>query len=361
MQRYPSTRYFFSGSLTDTAELQTDVINRLRRSPPKLVVFDNTSSTLTGLSSMDGIPNDVRLYKISRWILDRYRPLLTTHDHTIYARRDLPPLSKVGLHLAERPATRGVPFLTQPCTWGYAPTFLSSAVLPPQGAKPVAVRVGGVQHPQASLLGWAGDQHAGEPAVKVIAALGGKIVGSATTGVERPDLPAGGWPAGFARAGFRIQIPAPIRNSKQLSVFGVARDGSVSQLPSERSGARKGIVRIGGRDVRLDPGAVAGHVDLILGAPSRQIALPPDARWSDFHWLEIDAGSNGFQKSSFALFDRQGRPSAGREISFQTLARSPHRYVVPVGSCPQWHGYRSRRLFLAVAPQQDIAGVRLIR
>ena len=33
---------------------------------------------------------------------------------------------------------------------------------------------------------------------------------------------------------------------------------------------------------------------------------------------------------------------------------------VQVGSCSQWHGYRSRELFLRTDPSQQIGGVRLL-
>lgn len=126
IDRDPSTRWF-TAALTLTEETQQDQVRRLMRAPPKLVVFDATS--VGGLSNWDGIPTMVRDYEVSRWILDRYRPLMATRSHTIYARRDQPTPAQKGLELSEKPRTRGVEFQSQRCDWGKAPSFLSESVL----------------------------------------------------------------------------------------------------------------------------------------------------------------------------------------------------------------------------------------
>ncbi len=360
MDRDPSTRYFHV-SLAISEELQRDLIDRLRRARPKLIVFDDTDSRLFGLSNWDGIPNMVRNYLVSRWILDRYRPLLTSHGHTFYARPGTPPPSRLGLDLTQMPVTGGVPFMTQQCSWGYAPSFLSGAALPPSGARGVAVRTSGVSNPKVTLTGWAADTKASAPAREVIAVAGGKIVGRTVTRIERPDLPASGLPLGFVRSGFRLQVPVAALRGRQVHLYGVAADGSVGELPAGATPPPSGSARVGERTVRLDPAAVTGHFDTTLGPPTVQLNPPHGSRWSDYRWLEIDAPKTGFQQGFFSVFDRPSRPAAGREIAFQTLARSPDRYVVPVGSCAQWHGYGGSPLYLAVSPDQDISGVRLIR
>ena len=237
LDRDPSTRWF-SADLTLTAELQQDQIRLLRKARPKLVVFDSTK--LIGLANWDGIPTMVRDYEISQWILDHYRPLLTTHRHTIYARRDLPPPSTTGLDPEQAPKTRGIEFQTQRCDWGKAPNFLSGPGAPPPDAHIVDLRV------------------------------------------ER-------------------------QASNQL---------------------------------RIEP--------------------PAGSRWSDFRWLQLDAGSAGFVDADLVLHDRPASPGPQHEIAFETIDRSPHRYAVAVGSCAQWHGYRGP-LYLQSDPAQDISTVRLIR
>jgi hypothetical protein len=362
IDRSPSTRYFLTAGLADTAELQSDLVDRLRQARPKLIAYDAYLASTAGLSSFDGVPTPVRSYLVSRWILDHYRPLLTSHGHSFYLRRDLPVKPPRALHLAEKPTTRGVPFLSQPCTWGYAPNFLSGPGEPPADAPAIAARVGRVEHRRAILAGWAGDQSAQMPATKVIATLNGRVIGRTTPRFQRPDLPAGGYPQGFLDSGFRLSIPAAaLQTPDKLHIYAVGPDGAVGELPTGTSAPGRGTVRLLGRTTRLQPQVVVGHIDVALRGPAIQIGLPPGSGWSDYRWLEIDAGKKGFDTGTFALFDHQERMSPSREISFLTLPRSPHRYVIPVSSCAQWHGYRSRRLFLVSAPHQDIAGVRLIR
>ena len=118
---------------------------------------------------------------------------------------------------------------------------------------------------------------------------------------------------------------------------------------------------IDGRVTKLVPNAVWGQINSTTHEKALQIVRPPGSRWTDYRWLEVDAGPSGFRKGTFTVYDRQTRPSMGREITFQTLDDSPGRYIVPVGSCAQWHGYGGRRLFINHDTPQDISAVRLIR
>ncbi|MEK6252738.1 MAG: hypothetical protein AABM43_12575 [Actinomycetota bacterium] len=357
MDRDPSTRYFHV-SLAYPAELQADLIDRLKQARPKLIVFDNDSTPFIGLSNFDGMPTSVHLYDTSQWILDHYRPLLWTHGFTIYARPDQPPVSQLDLHLADKPVTRNVAFSVQPCTWGYAPNFLSGAAEPPPGATAVGARA----HPapdQIAIVGWAGDPEAKLPVREVIATVDGRIVGRAKPKLDRPDLVAFGLPKGFQRAGFQMQVP--VVPGDTLRIFGVSRDGELTQIVRQGGHPAKGTIRVGGRDVRLEPNAVYGQINSTTKAQALQIQLRPGSDWTDYRWLEVDADAHGFRTGTLTLYDRQNRPSAEREISFETLDRSPRRYVVPVGSCAQWHGYRGRWLFLNFDGRQDISAVRLIR
>jgi hypothetical protein len=357
MNRFPSIRYFHV-SLTYSTELQADVIRRLSKARPKLIVFDNDSTPFIALSNWDGIPNMVRSYAISQWILDRYRPLLWSHGITIYARRDMPPPSKVGLHLSTPPVTRGVAYSVQPCTWGDAPNFLSSPPEPSGGAQGVGAHVRAAPN-QVTLVGWAGDPKAKKPAREVIGTVDGKVVGRAKPKLNRPDLVAYGLPSGFQRAGFQMQVP--VQGGKRLRVFAVSRSGSLSEIAAKGQKPARGTVMIDGGVTKLVPNAVWGQLNSTTHDRALQIVRPPGSRWTDYRWLEVDAGPSGFRKGTFTVYDRQTRPSMGREITFQTLDGSPGRYIVPVGSCAQWHGYGGRRLFINHDTPQDISAVRLIR
>jgi hypothetical protein len=210
-----------------------------------------------------------------------------------------------------------------------------------------------------TVSGWAGDPHAKLPAREVIAVADGKVIGRVKPTIDRPDLVAFGLPQGFEHAGYRMQVLAPPKAG--VRVFGVSRSGKLTQLVSQGQHPIKGSIRLNGRAVPITPNAVWGQINEKARENTMRFRLPRGSSWTDYRWLEVDAGDAGFRHDTFTVYDRQNRPSVGREISFQTLDRSPHRYLVPIGSCAQWHAYSARSLFLNFKSDEDVAGVRLIR
>src|SRR6202011_4573857 len=80
LRRQPATRYYHV-SMAVRRSTQLDLIEELDRTRPKLVVFDTESN---GLPDWDGVPNEVRHYEISRYILHHYRPLARLHGQVFY-------------------------------------------------------------------------------------------------------------------------------------------------------------------------------------------------------------------------------------------------------------------------------------
>jgi hypothetical protein len=93
-------------------------------------------------------------------------------------------------------------------------------------------------------------------------------------------------------------------------------------------------------------------------SPPIQLTLPAGAHWTDYQWMEIDTRSK-FRGDQMLLYDVVSH-DLSRQIAFRTLETSPQRYLVRVGSCPQWHGYRGSKLVIAHGSPQDISAVRLI-
>jgi hypothetical protein len=358
MDRDASTRYFHV-AITYPAELQRDLIRRLRQDPPKLIAFDNDSHPFIGLSNFDGMATSVHLYDTSQWILDNYKPVLWTNGVTFYARRDQPPVPPAELDLSRKPATRNVAFSVQPCHWGTSPTFFNEDVLPPPDARTTDARLRSAPN-QITVVGWAGDPRAKQPASEVIATVDGRIVARDRPSLNRPDLVAFGLPEGFRRAGFQMQVP--VTEGGTLRLFAVSEDGELSQIVRQGKHPGKGTARVGDREIELTPNAVWGQINSKTRAEAVQFSLPGgESDWSDYRWLEVDAGSDGFEQGLLTVYDSQSRSAPDRDIIFETLDRSPDRYVVPVGACAQWHGYRGDRLFINLQPRQEISAVRLIR
>jgi hypothetical protein len=111
-------------------------------------------------------------------------------------------------------------------------------------------------------------------------------------------------------------------------------------------------------EVEPEPTEV-GAVDLPIRAPSAtgaMLDLPPG--FQSYDWLEIRT-RGGLVSDEFILTDDPLAP--GRAISFRALSRAGPRYLVRVGSCPQWHGYQAGPIQLLHDAPKDILAVRLLR
>jgi len=79
-----------------------------------------------------------------------------------------------------------------------------------------------------------------------------------------------------------------------------------------------------------------------------------------YGWLEVK-GRSKFKQTIFELSDRSAANlDERRTIRFRTRGGTD-TVRVQVGSCSQWHGYRSRTLYLRTDPPQPIRAVRLLR
>jgi hypothetical protein len=101
-----------------------------------------------------------------------------------------------------------------------------------------------------------------------------------------------------------------------------------------------------------DSGAVTLH-------PEGGVLHVPADLAAHFGWLQVE-GSSTFTRTLFQLSDR---PLAGvderRTIRFRTRGGTDTARI-QVGSCSQWHGYRSGTLYLSADPPQAVRAVRLL-
>jgi len=115
LDRRPASR-FFTVSMAIRPVAQRLVISDLERERPRLVIFQGPSD----MRSWDTIPNMVRHYRLSQYLLQHYHPFARI-DHTLVMMRnddETPPLA--GNHPGDF-----LRFGTEPCDWGYAPSFQS--------------------------------------------------------------------------------------------------------------------------------------------------------------------------------------------------------------------------------------------
>jgi len=368
----PRTRYYhISMAIPEAA--QKDLINQLKRDPPKLIVFNNDR---LGLPVWDGIPNMVRHYDVSQYVLDNYRPLLSTHTQILYAQAsaNLSAARAVSLPLSESVLTGDLYFRVPACNWGYAPNFLSISPPAPVHSVTPTTLTGQESAGGITVSGWAADPETGSPVRQVVVTTGGEVLGSATPKIDRPDVATALRSPGYSASGYGLRIPMSSASAgdelHSVRVFGISARGIASELGYGRDAnqdaatldpARVSQIRLGnGTLAPVRPGAVIGYVDQISFSTDYQLVLSPPAgvTWAGYRWLEITTNTS-FREDGWSLSDG---PSTDlhREVTFRTLASSAARYRVYVGSCSQWHGYGPGKLYLTHGVQQDIAAVRLL-
>jgi len=364
--RNPHTKYY-DVSMTVPEVAQKDLIADLERDRPKLVLFTNDRY---GLPEWDNIPNPVRHYDVSQYILDHYRPLLSVHGQIFYADRaaNLSPTLAQSLHLNEAAVTNDLDFRSLPCNWGAAPNFLSiSPPLRDGGVTPLTLPVQSGATSDATVRGWAADVRSGTPAREIVVTSGGRVIMHLPPNTDRPDVARALGNSRLERSGFQFVIPGSTY-SAQLRYFGVSASGVASELSygvaTGPRGADSAIALTsldlgGGSTVTVQKDAVRGWVD-DAGAlrPLLRITPPPGTIWSDYRWLEIDTNS-GFRADTWTVSDSTA-DQPQREVIFKTLERSQTAFRIYVGSCAQWHGYGSVPLYIGHDQIQDVKRVRLL-
>jgi hypothetical protein len=351
LDRPPSTRYFHV-SMAIRQHTQSDLVKQLERRRPKLVVFSSSGSF--GLPAWDNISNQVRHYDVSEYILDHYRPVAAPHTFALFVRNDLaaPVAAAAGNELY---------FANLPCDWGYAPNFLTTGPEERDGRETVRVpfqRTDGV----ATVTGWGVDLAASAPAREVVAALGSRVLASATPAGARGDVAGGLGDQSFLRSGFSMIVPGSA-SLDQLRFYVLTRSGEARELVY---GPESGLapvspavrrVESGGRSFRVVPGGIHGYADTLVPEKQTHLLDVPPGAGRRYDWLEIRTRSS-FLNNSLGLTDILGVPI--RTISFSTLDRGRRSYWVQLGACSQWHGFRGNRLYLESAEEQQISEIRLV-
>ncbi|HEX6507623.1 MAG TPA: hypothetical protein VF221_08335, partial [Chloroflexota bacterium] len=355
----PHTRYYhISMAIPEVA--QKDVIAQLERDPPRLIVFDNA---LLGIPAWDYVENMVRHYDVSQYILDHYRPLLSTHTQLLLApvSSDLSAAQASALPLSEPVVTDDLYFSASPCDWGYAPNFL--AISPPAhqaSVAPVSLQIGNRAATRSSM-GWAVDQQARLPVRQVVAVVDGRVVETTTPSLLRPDVADYLGLPEVQKSGFFF----PDLPSGFPRIFGVSESGVASELsygpganaPTDTSPLSQ-IQLPDGSAIPVRPEIVTGFVDTTTAAITTPIVAPAGTDWSRYRWLELTFPGN-VQPDSWALSDTTGG-APRREIRFKTLSTSPRIFRLYVGNCLQWHGYAGDTLYINQVTAQDITRIRLL-
>jgi hypothetical protein len=126
----PSTPYY-TVSVAMRHVVQQDLVDRLRVDRPLFVVYTQGE---IGLPAWDDVPNMVRHYDVSQYLLANYRPFAQVHGQVIYVdrRANVADPATLRLSLSTPLVTADLPFRGSRCDWGYSPNFLSVAPADPR-------------------------------------------------------------------------------------------------------------------------------------------------------------------------------------------------------------------------------------
>lgn len=360
----PSPTRYYHVSMAIRAGTQDDLVDELSRRRPKLVVY---SSYGTGLPSWDYISNQVRHYRVSRYLLDNYVPLSAWNGFVFLGLKGarFPSASSIQPKLeGNLPlVTDDLYIRTQPCDWGYAPNFLVERPTDGSLARPLSLGLSRL----ASLQGWAVDLQAKKPAVRVLAVFRGKVIAETRPFAARSDVSVILGSDSYRTSGYKLPtVTVPGGTMRDLRVYALTRSGAATQLaygpavPAEvGEGAEPRTLLRGGRRIPVVPGAAQGFVDSASFPDHRwALSVPPGTSLGAYHWAELET-STPPQENHFMLND--GFTDLDRGIFFKTLARGKKSVRVDLGSCSQWRAFHKRKLFLGADRSEPLTAVRLYR
>jgi hypothetical protein len=338
LSRVPGTR-FYPIAVAETLTSQRDTISDFKKSRPPVVIFGSTSF---GLTRYDGIPQSIRSYAVTQYLLDNYRPLVDFKGQLLLLRDDLfstaPPLPPLP---AGSFTTTQLYFATPSCSFKDIPNFFA---LPSGFSNRAAVPAAVQEVPVPSTIrGWALDAN-GAAAPEVFATRGGQVVGRASTGINRLDVARSLHNPNANKSGFRLSIGAgdgpvtvwaDLGDGSVAPVTGNSSLGSLLMAPSDTVNS----LAVDGRTYNIRKTPAVGRVENSIRQTGRvyRLTFPTAVNLSSYEWLQLGVpGTLG--KSSFVITD-DFSASATHEITFSSIGGSPASESLMVGSCLQWHGY----------------------
>jgi hypothetical protein len=343
LNRVPGTRYFVA-SEAQTTLAQNQIVSDLQESRPRVVIFYDGSF---GLPVYDGILESVRTPIVAEYLLSHYRPLVDMQGQLLMLRNDLvktaPPLPP----LPEGSQTTNLYFTIPKCTLGDIPNFYAT----PAGytsSRSVRVRTTSVEDVRSAIGGWAIDPTTGAPATEVLAVADGKVVATAPTGVDRPDVVAALHDPSAETSGFTIRIPKAVDGP--VALYALNPNGTVTLLQPDRQTVPLTVVGGKPRSSVLSPNGVvhpsvdtraAGWVDSYQEVNQRIVRLdfPLGTNLATYPWLQLQSSSTLGRTSNVLTNDVD--LGSTHQIGFNSLPLAGSNLSVQVGSCLQWHGYRS--------------------
>ncbi len=378
LRQRPATKFTnISQAIPESA--QRMMISQLRKSRPPLVAF--SSVTIGEPTWAWEIQNEVRHFLVSQYVLDHYKPLLSSQGVLFLLRDDLvrskPPVPK----LAQPAHTTGLYASQATCNWGDSANFLAS----PATGNSVTLQGhavgGGFQ--QVGVSGWSFNLDADKRVKHVVILTGRRVADIAPVRYPTPTVFKATHERHAHNAGFDVAFLA---HAGPVSVYALASDGMLHELATTQAGAPKNLkrIRVPGKGVlpvaKGRFGRMTGLVETVISV--KRFDLPPSAAVSNYQLVTFKTARKFRATAHLMLSDRNAfvnnpatpappiqlpastktflNPSlytADNDINANMLPRFGRQMSVRVGSCLAWHGYHGHALYVAQyggAPVQSL-------
>jgi hypothetical protein len=344
---------FYHVSMAVPEFSQDLVVDALEARRPAVVAFD---STYIGLPLWDLVANDVRHYAIARYLLNGWTPVVRSHDVLFLVRNDLVAGLPSLPTLHEPAQTNGLYFAGRRCDWGYTPGYLES--LPTGRSTTLAVDT-----PRNArwldVSGWAYDRAAAQPVRRILVAVGDRVVQTLHADQWRRDLAFLHADRGRQRSSFTGWIATTEAGRPQ--VYAVLSDGAAHPIGGHSSHGRPGSLHLSGRTIPTSP-VPSGDGEVTLESRAAQVSsvdVPASVDLTGSALARFRTSGNIGRSEVLLAESLRGSASRDTAITFRTRPWQGASTSVRVGSCPQWHGYDTKQLFLVQSGGRPITGIRI--
>jgi hypothetical protein len=354
---YPPASRFYNVQMAIRRDSQALLLAELKERSPAVVVY---GSERGGLPEWDGIPNAIRHYDVSRFVLDRYERAAKVAGQALYVRK--------------LPAAEAVPSTEddgQRCDWGYAPNFLDGE---PMRLGPTATPASRQHGRRLTVGGWAVQADGEAAATEIVAVAGGVIVGRAPIALPRPDVvDALRLRGDLLVSGFSLDTSWVTEGEADdartgVRVFALTRTGRATELPVPWS---RGQPRHEPPPTGLppeDPAAIRAAVDRaeLENQVFEEFDLPENDPAAPLSGLSFDLSAD---RSGVVSVYRAASRTGGTGPEVATSVRTL-RFRVPAGTkgpvqvqldnCVGWRAVDRARLFVRSDTGIEVRGVRAL-
>ncbi len=314
----PANFYFFAQfklltrydniSIAIERATQQDVVSELKKANPDVIVYNS----LSGLTVWDGLPNMVRHYDVSAWILRNYRPAVDYAGFVLFTRKST---SVPSTALSSLELSTPIDFsnlytdAVAPCDWGYVPNFLAQH--PARGSAPQAVALEGLGRHVIVEGRLSQPVDPGSAAVEVYLTAGGVRIATGRISQNVSAFVSG--------EGVGFEFDVPVISGQPLSALSTwvrTANGAIKRLP--RPGER--------------PNPALGSIDNQGTVWEDRLNVPTGA--ASLHWLELTSASgSAIPPDQFSLSLVNDHAHG---IYFSTRADAPRPFAVRLDNCTQW-------------------------